>query len=102
MPQTLTQTPFTMTDGPQRHAGYAELAAAGSVHRITLPTGKPAWLITGYHQVRRALQDARLLKSLAAAANLGRDLVPPGVFAAMASHMLNANPPSQVTRPQAT
>ena len=93
MSKTLTQMPFTMTDGPQRHARYAELTAAGPVHRITLPTGEPAWLITGYHQVRCALHDSRLRKSPVTSANYGRDLLPPAVFAAMTNHMLNHNPP---------
>jgi cytochrome P450 len=93
MPETLTQMPFTMTDGPARHAWYAALTAAGPVHRIALPTGEPAWLITGYHHVRRALHDSRLIKSPVTSANYGRDFLPPGVFAAMTNHMLNHNPP---------
>lgn len=93
MTETVAQMPFTVTDGPQRRARYAELAAAGPVHRITLPTGEPAWLITGYHEVRRALNDPRLVKSETATANFGRDVLPPDVFAGMASHMLNRNPP---------
>ncbi len=93
MTEVVAQTPFTITDESQRSARYAELAATGPVHRITLPTGEPAWLITGYGEVRRALHDPRLVKSVTVMANLGRDLVPPGVFTAMASHMLNYNPP---------
>jgi cytochrome P450 len=85
--------PFAVTDGPQRHAAYAELAAAAPVHRIVLPTGEPAWLITGYDEVRRALHNPRLVKSEEILANFGRDLLPPEVFAAMGQHMLNCNPP---------
>jgi cytochrome P450 len=93
MTETVAQVPFTVTDGLARRARYAELARTGPVHRIVLPTGEPAWLITGYHEVRRALNDPRLIKSDTTLANLGRDLLPPEVFAALSSHMLNRNPP---------
>jgi cytochrome P450 len=85
--------PFAIADGTARHARYAQLAEAGPIHRIVLPTGEPAWLITGYHEVRQVLHDPRLVKSEATQANVGRGLLPPEVFAAMAHHMLNRNPP---------
>src|SRR5437763_13390611 len=75
--EILAEMPFTITSGPHRHARYAELAAAAPVHRILLPTGEPAWLITGYNEARHALQDSRLVKSELTAANLGRGLLPP-------------------------
>jgi cytochrome P450 len=87
--QTPVVTAFDIADGLGRHARYAQLAAAGPVHLITLPTGELAWLITGYDEVRQALHDPRLVKSDLALANVGRDLLPPEVFAAVASHMLN-------------
>ncbi|MGH3900745.1 MAG: cytochrome P450 family protein [Pseudonocardiaceae bacterium] len=93
MTEMLLAAPFTITDGPQRHATYAELAAAGPVHHIVLPTGEPAWLITGYDEARHALHDPRLIKSAATMAAIGRDLLAPEVFAAMTQHMLNSNPP---------
>ena len=93
MSETLLTAPFTVTDGPQRHRTYAEFAAAGPVHRIVLPTGEPAWLITGYDEVRQALHDPRLVKCAATLASVGRDLLPPEVFAAITRHMLNSNPP---------
>ncbi|MDQ3764850.1 MAG: cytochrome P450 [Actinomycetota bacterium] len=45
--EALVEAPFANTDGVQRHIRYAELTAAGPVHQIVLPTGQPAWLITG-------------------------------------------------------
>ena len=39
----------------ERRAVYDAFAAAGPVHRIELPDGKPAWLVTGYDAVRTAL-----------------------------------------------
>src|ERR671916_3252147 len=85
--------PFTATGLGVRHAVYAALAAAGPVHQITLPTGEPAWLITGYDEVRQALHDPRVVKSEQTLANIGRGLVSPGVLTAMTSHMLNSNAP---------
>ncbi|MGH3788150.1 MAG: cytochrome P450 family protein [Pseudonocardiaceae bacterium] len=88
-----TTNPFTATGPGERHAAYATLAAAGPVHRITLPTGEPAWLITGYDEVRDALRNPRVTKSEAALANIGYGLLPSEVFAAISRHMLNNNPP---------
>ncbi|MGH3768430.1 MAG: cytochrome P450 family protein [Pseudonocardiaceae bacterium] len=85
--------PFTATGPGQRRAAYAALAAAGPVHRITLPSGKRAWLITGYDEARQALHDPRLIKSKQALANIGWNVVPPDLLTAMASHMLNNNAP---------
>jgi cytochrome P450 len=93
MTETLAEMPFTVVDGLQRHARYAEFAATAPVHRVALPTGQPAWLITGYDEVRHALQDPRLIKGKAAPTVLSRTQLSPDVFAAMGSHMLNRNPP---------
>lgn len=90
MAETLAEAPFTLTDGPRRRARYAELAATGPVHRIALPTGTLAWLITGYDEARQALHDPRLVKT---ATLLSRDLLSPEIFAACSHHMLNRNPP---------
>jgi cytochrome P450 len=86
--ETVLTAPFAITNGPQRHARYAQLAAAGPIHRIVLPTGKPAWLVTGYDEVRQALSDPRLVKSEPA-----RDVPQLKVFAVMNSHMLHRDPP---------
>jgi cytochrome P450 len=40
-----------------------ELQAAGPVHRIRTAVGDDAWLVTGYEQVRRLLDDDRLGRS---------------------------------------
>ncbi|MBV9730430.1 MAG: cytochrome P450 [Pseudonocardiales bacterium] len=93
MTKTLGQAPFTIVDGPRRHARYAELAADAPVHHIVLPTGQPAWLITGYDEARQALHDPRLVKSEAGLATLSRDRLMPETVATLGSHMLNRNPP---------
>ncbi|MGH3914665.1 MAG: cytochrome P450 family protein [Pseudonocardiaceae bacterium] len=84
---------FTGTDGLRRHATYAELAATGPVHPITLPIGAPAWLITGYDEARAALHDPRLVKGEAARTFLAGDRLSPEMFAAISRHMLNHDPP---------
>jgi cytochrome P450 len=91
--EELVEAPFAVTDGMQRHVRYAELTAAAPVHRIVLPTGQRAWLITGYHEVRQALHDPRLVKSEMARAVLCRDWLSPEVVAAMDNHMANRNQP---------
>lgn len=88
-----TTNPFTATGPGERHVAYAALAGAGPVHRITLPTGAPAWLITGYDEVRQALHDPRIVKSQEVMAGLGGGQLPPGVLAAIITHMLNSNVP---------
>jgi cytochrome P450 len=93
MTQTPVEAPFTVTDGPQRHAKYAELAATAPIHRTVLPSGQTAWLITGYDETRQALHDPRLIKSEETLVNTGGGRLPPETFAAMNRHMLNSNPP---------
>jgi cytochrome P450 len=93
MIDTLVEVPFSTSNGRQRHARYADLAATAPVHHIALPTGQPAWLITGYDEARQALHDPRLVKSEVTQATVGPHLLQPEVFAAMGHHMLNRNPP---------
>ena len=44
--------PFTATAPGARHSAYAALAAAGPVHRITLPPSKPEDENHGHHRYR--------------------------------------------------
>jgi cytochrome P450 len=47
------------------HARYAGLHATGAaVHRIRTPDGMPAWLVTGYREVRELFTDPRLSRDL--------------------------------------
>jgi cytochrome P450 len=93
MTETLAEAPFSIVNGSQRHAAYAELATGAPVRRIVLPTGEAAWLITGYEDVRQVLHDPRLIKSDATRATFGRDLLSPEAFAAISHQMLGHNPP---------
>jgi len=51
MTQYAPHRPVHRTEPGQRHQAYAQLARTGPVHRITLPTGTPAWLVTGHDEV---------------------------------------------------
>ncbi|HET6479147.1 MAG TPA: cytochrome P450 [Actinoplanes sp.] len=76
-------------DGGQRQALMA-LAARGPVHRIELPSGRQAWLVTGYHEGRAALNDDRLRRGHWNMPYLDRM---PEETGYLHGHMLNQNPP---------
>ncbi len=71
----------------------AELGGA-PVHRVTLPDGMPAWLVTGNDEVRQTLSDPRIVRSVEAAApELHQYLgLASGDFK-LTRHMLFADPP---------
>lgn len=83
--------PFTAVTG-NRLSAYAALAEVGPVHRITMPSGAPAWLVTGHDEVRRALTDKRVVKGRPMHGALAATLRP-GVAAAIYQHLLYQNPP---------
>jgi len=87
-----TTDPFTATVPGRRYDLYAELARSGPVHRITLPTGLSAWLLTGYDEVRQALSDPRLVKGPMSSDPLAAHL-PPEIRAATGSLIVYRNPP---------
>ncbi|GHG48308.1 cytochrome P450 family protein [Streptomyces griseocarneus] len=70
---------------------YAALREAGPVHRITGSDGRPAWLVTRYDDVRRALADPRLSldRSHALPGNYSGFSLPP----ALDANLLNMDPP---------
>ena len=84
-------SPFTETTGSGRYAAYAELAAAGPVRRVTLFTGVPVWLVTGYDEVRQVLTDPAVVRSTGEVPH--REALPADVAAAMNTHLLTTNPP---------
>jgi len=88
-----TIDPFTATAPGERHAAYAALAAAGPVHRITMPNGAPAWLITGQDEVRAALVDPRLIKAPPGQPGPAAGGLAPDIDAAMNSDLLHLDPP---------
>lgn len=86
--------PFTATGPGERHAAYAALAATGPVHRIALPDGAPAWLVTGHDEVREAFTDPRLTKLSPGPISPAEAQLPPDVYTAMNNHMLRLDPPA--------
>jgi len=76
MTGTVEFNPFATVGVGERHDVYESLARTGPVHRITLPTGAQAWLVTGYAQVRAVLNDPRLLKAPSPGPSLVQKLRP--------------------------
>ncbi|WKK24805.1 cytochrome P450 [Streptomyces olivoreticuli] len=59
MPAPLLR-PFGKATYPDPYPTYAELRATAPVHRVELPDGSRAWLVTGEADVRAGLSDPRL------------------------------------------
>ncbi|WP_171168838.1 cytochrome P450 [Streptomyces sp. I05A-00742] len=73
------------------HGTYAALREAAPVHRVPGSDGNPAWLVTRYEDVRRALADPRLSldKRNAKPGNYAGFSLPP----ALEANLLNMDPP---------
>jgi cytochrome P450 len=85
-------TLFAALKGDRRHELFAALAARGTVHPFTAPSGTAAWIVTGFAEARALLSDPRVVKgSWATAAYI--DKLPAEMARAMHSHMLHSNPP---------
>jgi cytochrome P450 len=83
-------SPFTETTGPARHTAYAELATTGPVQKVVLFTGVPAWVVTGYAEVRELLAHPAVIKVVGGP---HMDAMPPDLNAAINTHLLSTNPP---------
>lgn len=84
-------SPFLETSGAARHAAFAELAAQGPLHHLTLFTGVPVWLVTGYAEARQLLAHPDVVRSSTDGPH--RDEVFHDLWSAMDRHMLSSNPP---------
>ena len=60
---TPDQLPFEQAHPLQAPPTLQALQAQGPVHPVRTPTGDPAWLVTGYQEVRQLLDDPRLGRS---------------------------------------
>jgi cytochrome P450 len=84
-------SPFTETTSSGRKAGFAELMTAGPVQKVTLFTGVPVWLVTGYAEARQVLTDPNVVRSLTEGPHA--DHVPDDLRNAINTHVLATNPP---------
>src|ERR1700733_5154556 len=75
---------------------YRRLREESPVHRVTLPNGQSAWLVTRYDDVVAALKDERLAKNhfrvLTAEQHARRPWIPAS-FRPLGRNMLNVDPP---------
>ncbi|MEV7770825.1 cytochrome P450 [Kitasatospora sp. NPDC086791] len=85
--------PFPTSEPWHPAAEFGELRAADGLHRVTLPTGDPAWIATRYEDNRRLLSDPRF--SRAAAARAG---APRARRAALETRSLTTMDPPEHTR----
>jgi cytochrome P450 len=74
---------------------FADVQRLGPVHPVTLADGHGAWLIVGYEEAKRALNDGRLSKDMhAALASSDGAVVAEGLPGpSFARHMLTVDPP---------
>jgi cytochrome P450 len=92
MSAVITPNPYTSTGGTERHEIYDELVTAGPVHRVLLPGGTEAWLVTGHAAARAALTDPALVKGGPGNGPFAGQL-PAATSAAMDHHLLALDPP---------
>ncbi|MFI6832701.1 cytochrome P450 [Kribbella sp. NPDC050241] len=83
--------PFIVSSGIARHQGFAELAAKGPLTHLTLFTGVPVWLVTGYAETRALLAHPDVVRSPMDGPH--RDQITAGLVNATEQHMLVVNPP---------
>src|SRR5206468_8469454 len=60
---TPAQLPFEQASPLQAPPELRAMQARGPVHPVRTETGDPAWLVTGYQEVRQLLDDPRLGRS---------------------------------------
>ena len=83
--------PFIVSSGIARHQGFAELAAKGPLTQLTLFTGVPVWLVTGYAETRALLAHPDVVRSPMDGPH--RDQITAELVNATEQHMLVVNPP---------
>ncbi|MFB6724060.1 cytochrome P450 [Kribbella sp. NPDC056345] len=83
--------PFLLPKGTARQQGFAELAAQGPITRLTLFTGVPVVLVTGYAEVRALLAHPDVVRSMMEGPH--RDFLTEEQVRWTDRHMLLMNPP---------
>ena len=75
---------------------YSELRSSAPVHRVTLPDGRGAWLITRYEDVLAVFKDRRFVKNwrqVLSPEQLAQILPIPEVMEPLTMNMLDTDPP---------
>jgi len=73
---------------------FADVRELGTVHAVTLADGHDAYLVVGFDEARRALNDPRLSKDMHAALASGDAVVAEGLPGpSFARHVLTVDPP---------
>jgi cytochrome P450 len=88
MSEETAALPIPLGGGRLGHE-YDQLRERGGVHRVALPDGSHAWLVTGYDQVSRALADPELSLDKRHAHGWSGFSLPP----ALDANLLNMDPP---------
>jgi cytochrome P450 len=91
MMETAPPSPFTETTGASRRAAFAALAKNGPVQHMTVFTGVPVWVVTGYAEVRQVLTHPNVVKVKFGGPHV--DHMPVELRNAQYTHMLSTNPP---------
>jgi cytochrome P450 len=80
------------------HSVHVRLREQGPVVPVIMPDGMPAWVVTGYADVRAALADPRLVKDwrkVMSQAEIPQESASPE-SAMLGLHMLNLDPPDHI------
>jgi cytochrome P450 len=82
---------FTGPLGDDPYGLYADVREEAPVRRVVLADGRPAWIVTGYDEGRRALLDQRLAKSISGAMAVRAEIVAPGFAHPLFGHHMLAS-----------
>ncbi|BFH68327.1 MAG: cytochrome P450 [Paenibacillus dendritiformis] len=92
-PTVPTINPFSSDFKDHAYALYEKLREHDPLHRITLPNGRTAWIVTRYKDAAAALKADHLKKNLFQFVTPDEMGLPPSQMDLMTRHMLNSDPP---------
>jgi cytochrome P450 len=78
------------------HSVHERLREQGPVVPVIMPDGMPAWVVTGYGDVRAALADPRLVKDWRRVMSQAEIAEESAESAMLGLHMLNLDPPDHI------
>ncbi|MBG9792801.1 cytochrome P450 [Paenibacillus dendritiformis] len=92
-PTIPTVNPFSSDFKDHAYALYEKLREHDPLHRIILPNGRTAWIVTRYKDAVAALKADHLKKNLFQFVTPDEMGLPPSQMDLMTRHMLNSDPP---------